>query len=46
MYMWQFIIGFGAGIYVGGIYDCKPTTDFIIKCIKNVIPKDALPTKK
>ena len=44
--MWQFLMGFGAGIYVGTKYDCKPTVTFITNCIKNNIPKDALPKKK
>ena len=28
-------MGFSAGIYVGTVYDCKPTVEFISKCIKN-----------
>ena len=32
--MWQFILGFGAGVYVGTNYDCKPTIKFIQNCIK------------
>ena len=44
--MWQFLMGFGCGIYVGTIYDCKPTVSFISECIKNNVPKDALPKKK
>ena len=39
-------MGFSAGIYVGTVYDCKPTVEFISKCIKNNIPKDAIPKKK
>jgi len=38
--MWQFIIGFGIGIYVGTFYNCKPTLDVIITNIKNSIPKE------
>lgn len=41
MYMYQYFIGFIAGVYVGTYYNCKPTvekiTDFIIENI---------PTKK
>ena len=44
--MWQFLMGFGAGIYVGTAYDCKPTVTFIKNCIKNNIPKDIIPKKK
>ena len=46
LYMWQFMMGFGLGVYVGTIYDCKPTVTFISTCLKNNIPKDALPKKK
>ena len=35
-------MGFGLGVYVGTIYDCKPTVTFISTCLKNNIPKDAL----
>jgi hypothetical protein len=44
--MWQFLMGFGAGVYVGTSYDCKPTVSFITNFIKNNVPKDALPKKK
>lgn len=27
--MWQFLLGFGAGVYVGTKYDCRP-------CMKKV----------
>ena len=27
--MWQFIIGFTSGIYIGTYYDCEPTIDII-----------------
>ena len=46
LYMWQLMMGFGLGVYVGTIYDCKPTVTFISTCLKNNIPKDALPKKK
>ena len=44
--MWQFILGFGAGVYVGTNYDCKPTIQFIQTCIKNNVPDDMVPKKK
>lgn len=39
-------MGLGCGVYVGTMYDCKPTVTFISDCIKNNIPKEALPKKK
>jgi hypothetical protein len=44
--MWQFLCGFGAGVYVGTVYDCKPSLIFVRKCIKNFIPEEAIPKKK
>ena len=44
--MWQLMMGFGLGVYVGTMYDSKPTVTFISTCIKNNIPKDALPKRK
>jgi len=44
--MWQFLMGLGVGVYVGTSYDCNPSINFIKECIKNNIPKDALPKKK
>ena len=44
--MWQFLLGFSTGMYVGTIYDCGPTVKFITTCLKNNIPKEALPKKK
>ena len=44
--MWQFFLGFGTGIYIGTNYDCKPTVKFISECIKQNIPKEALPKEK
>ena len=46
LYMWQLMMGFGLGVYVGTMYDCKPTVTFISTCLKNNIPKDALPKRK
>ena len=44
--MWQFLMGFGVGIYVGTNYDCAPTINFINNCLKKNIPEDAIPKKK
>jgi len=44
--MWQFLVGFSAGMYVGTIYDCNPTVKFISDCLKDKIPKEAFPKKK
>jgi hypothetical protein len=44
--MWQLIMGFGMGVYVGTNYDCKPTMSFISTCIKNNVPKQVIPEKK
>jgi len=44
--MWQFLVGFSAGMYVGTIYDCNPTVKFISDCLKDKIPKEAFPIKK
>ena len=44
--MWQVLMGFGAGVYVGTVYDCKPTINFLKECIKKTIPEDAIPKKK
>ena len=38
--MWQLIIGFGLGIYVGTYYNCKPTIETILLNIKKNIPKE------
>ena len=44
--MWQFLAGFGMGVYIGTIYDCKPTVSFVRDCLKKTIPENALPIKK
>ena len=36
--MWQFITGFGFGIYIGTYYDCKPALEFVRKTIKENMP--------
>ena len=32
--MWQFIMGFASGVYIGSYYECKPTIENILKIIK------------
>ena len=44
--MWQFIMGFGVGVYVGTKYDCKPRINFVRTCIKNNVPSDLIPKEK
>jgi len=44
--MWQFLMGFGAGVYVGTKYDCKPTIIFMKDCFKKFVPDEAIPKKK
>ena len=44
--MWRELISFGAGIYVGTFYDCKPTVDYLKYLIKKNIPDDIVPKKK
>jgi len=44
--MWQFIMGFGVGIYVGTKYDCKPSILFVKNCIKNNLPNELIPKEK
>lgn len=38
--MWQFIVGFGMGVYVGTFYNCKPQINNLIKTISINIPKE------
>lgn len=44
--MWQFLCGFGAGVYVGTLYDCTSTIRFVKKIIKTYVPEEAIPKKK
>ena len=37
--MYQLIIGFGCGLYVGTYYDCKPILKKICSKIKESIPE-------
>lgn len=38
--MWQFLCGFGAGIYAGTFYNCRPCLKTINDFIKENIPKE------
>ena len=50
--MWQFFFGFGAGVYIGTYFECKPTIEQIVSFAKTKIPekkdetKDATKKKK
>lgn len=37
--MWQFIFGFGAGVYVGTYFECKPAVEKLIVLVKTSIPE-------
>ena len=37
--MWQFLVGFGLGIYMGTQYNCKPQLNSLIKTIKINFPE-------
>lgn len=37
--MWQFLFGFGAGVYVGTYFECKPAVEKIIVLVKSSIPE-------
>ena len=37
--MWQFLLGFGTGIYVGTIYDCRPCMKYAQKQIEEYVPR-------
>jgi len=39
-YMWQFILGFTTGIYIGSFYDCKPTIEYAVNKMKENMPKE------
>ena len=36
--MWQMVLGFGAGVYVGTYYDCRPYLDTIGVWVKQNFP--------
>tara|TARA_B100000900_G_scaffold413954_1_gene439210 strand:+ start:3158 stop:3355 length:198 start_codon:yes stop_codon:yes gene_type:complete len=37
--MWQFLLGFGAGVYVGTKYDCRPCMRYVEKHVVEYFPK-------
>ena len=37
--MWQFLCGFGAGVYAGTFYNCKPCLKTISTFIKENMPE-------
>lgn len=37
--MWQLLLGFGAGVYVGTKYDCRPCMKYVEKHITEYFPK-------
>lgn len=37
--MWQFVAGFGFGVYIGTYYDCKPALEFLHKTMKENMPE-------
>ena len=37
--MWQFIVGWVTGVYIGTYYNCKPTLNYMKKCIKEQFPE-------
>lgn len=41
--MFQFLIGFSVGIYIGTIYNFRPTINFITKLVKQNFPEEAMP---
>jgi len=45
--MWQFVLGFGTGVYVGTYFDCKPILNKIQKLVQsNCPPKKKEESKK
>lgn len=38
--MWQFMLGFSMGIYIGTYYQCKPTLDIVLKTVRDNMPKE------
>lgn len=37
--MWQFLLGFGTGIYMGTVYDCRPCMKYAQKQLEEFVPK-------
>jgi len=38
--MWQVMLGFAAGIYVGTFYECKPTILMVKELVKDKFPEE------
>ena len=38
--MWQVMLGFAAGVYVGTYYECKPTILMIKSIVKDKFPEE------
>ncbi len=38
--MWQVMVGFAAGVYVGTYYNCKPTIVMIREMVKDKMPEE------
>ena len=43
--MWQFLCGFGAGVYIGTYFECKPTIEQIVSFAKTKIPEKKMKLK-
>ena len=37
--MWQFLLGFGTGVYIGTKYDCRPCMRYVEKHVEEYFPK-------
>jgi len=38
--MWQFLTGFGIGVYVGTFYDCRPAIRAVRVILKENMPEE------
>jgi len=38
--MWQYMLGFISGVYVGTYYNCKPVIENLTDYIKQNLPKE------
>jgi hypothetical protein len=39
LYMWQFLIGVGIGVYIGTYYNCNPQLNKLIEIINKSFPE-------
>jgi hypothetical protein len=37
--MWQLLLGFSAGVYVGTKYDCRPCMKYVEERVEEYFPK-------